>query len=113
MAQTLIEGWTEPVRTKLLVDGDPAPVSGKTYKIYVTDRFGVTGTVDTNAAGSGLSGCSLSVSTVGDDTVAAFTPASGTLLATNQPYRVRFQNVTDGYFLPNTQAGERWQIFKA
>jgi hypothetical protein len=107
--QELVEGWTEPVRSKLLVDGAAAPV-GKVYKIHITDKEGETRTIDTNGATSGLTGCALSVATVSTDTVAAFTPVAGTLVAADGPYRVRYQNVTDGYYLPNSRDGERWLV---
>lgn len=106
MSQFLVEGWTERIRTQLLADGTPFPLTDYDLPPAAVEMILATnlGAIVTPSGVSGIDTPSTGI--------VYFDPEPSDLLAKHSPYSVRWK-VTDSdgksVFFPN-DAAEQWIV---
>jgi hypothetical protein len=101
MMQTLVQGWTERVKTQLFADGAAFNLTGFTVAMVVYTEngsiFAPAGTSGVDTAATGI---------------VYFDPSAADLMAVNSPYLVRWKVTDSGgksAFFPNG-AAEQWVV---
>ena len=105
MAQELkpvVEGWTEPIRHRLLNDGQPVDIQGRTVALVLETKTGLA--VNTSGKTANLDDGSAPMKGVVE-----FTPAAGDLVAASSQYYWQWKVTAGGVdaFWPN---GEPYRL---